>query len=679
MAEVRSVFNPITKAVDGAFTLAPNTVAWAQGDPVEEPHFYQQYITPDQSYFAQYMPRPQLLHAAGLIYGGNNGPGLVGFQINNQTPISNYFGNGGTHSVPSRGMDVEGVWRDALDLEAGENAAIAVHCNQHGCDRWNSGFDLFQMDTSVGVDRQSYSPATSNLSFQLRGTNYNFTPTGFTAGTINVTNLNAGTVKGLFTGTVTASSLPVFAGAGSATSIGAVPNPGANAGNTRFLREDGTWAAPVANPSGSGSSTVTSSTQLLGNLPERSNLLGEHLLNEGTGSIAHDTSGKGNDAPITNAVWDATTDLNFPGTGAYYALPVAENATQTWMFALYSAPFGDAVAPPGYGNPSNFGALPSLLCGSNQTLTCFGSNSFFSPNARAYRMVAFNTDRTESAEALTAGVHVVTIVCGDGASNLTRYFYDGQEVGGYIHQDASTLQSLHRRTVSNWRFRGLARTRAPGSPARLPATGNGPPGSQLLKSASPHARRLTSFAARDSAWCRTPSSVKICCSSPAWIPSPPAAATPGGGDWLSLTQLSEPFDRLNLAADGESAFDGCAQFDAVYGTRISPFSSQVIVSLLGGASDSGQSARQRANSLRCMVRKAKTAGARVVLATEISNPNQESESKDALNAIIRAEGFLWGADTIADLATSPTLGADGAYQNTNCYPDGLNPGPTASR
>ena len=261
MAEVRSVFNPITKAVDGAFTLAPNTVAWAQGDPVEQPHFYQQYITADPSAFTQYMPRPSVSHAAGLFYGGNNGPGLIGFEVGNTTPITNYFGNGGTHSVPSRGLDVEGVWRDAMDLEAGENAAIAVHCNQHGCDKWNSGYDLFQMDTSVGVDRQSYSPATSSLAFQLRGTTYNFTPTAFTAGTINVTNLNAGTVKGLFTGTVAASSLPVFGGAGSASTVGAVPNPGANAGNTRFLREDGSWAAPVASASGNGNSTVTNSTQ----------------------------------------------------------------------------------------------------------------------------------------------------------------------------------------------------------------------------------------------------------------------------------------------------------------------------------------------------------------------------------------------------------------------------------
>ena len=38
MAEVLSVFDANTRAVDGQMTLAPNNVAWAPSDPVEEPH-----------------------------------------------------------------------------------------------------------------------------------------------------------------------------------------------------------------------------------------------------------------------------------------------------------------------------------------------------------------------------------------------------------------------------------------------------------------------------------------------------------------------------------------------------------------------------------------------------------------------------------------------------------------
>ncbi|MEM5389231.1 hypothetical protein VSR68_37605 [Paraburkholderia phymatum] len=47
---------------------------------------------------------------------------------------------------------------------------------------------------------------------------------------------------------------PVFGASGASHSAGAVPDPGATAGNTRFLREDGTWQVP----SGAGGSSTLS-------------------------------------------------------------------------------------------------------------------------------------------------------------------------------------------------------------------------------------------------------------------------------------------------------------------------------------------------------------------------------------------------------------------------------------
>lgn len=51
---------------------------------------------------------------------------------------------------------------------------------------------------------------------------------------------------------IVAADLPVMVGSGASHAPGAVPDPGATAGTTRFLREDGTWAAPA---SGGGSLT----------------------------------------------------------------------------------------------------------------------------------------------------------------------------------------------------------------------------------------------------------------------------------------------------------------------------------------------------------------------------------------------------------------------------------------
>ena len=200
MAEALSVFDAATSSVDGQFTLAPNNVAWAVSDPVEEPHFYQEYITADTEFLGQSVPRPTVIMRAGLQYQQNNGPGLVGWSIANAAPASNYLGYGGTHTVPDGAYEATGVWRRTMNLAAGEQAAFAIHCNLHGCGSWNSGYNLFELDSSAGVDAVGYAPASSSLSMTLRGTPYSFTPLAFNAGTINVGTLNATTINGVSVG-----------------------------------------------------------------------------------------------------------------------------------------------------------------------------------------------------------------------------------------------------------------------------------------------------------------------------------------------------------------------------------------------------------------------------------------------------------------------------------------------
>ena len=254
MAEVLQVYNATTHAIDGQMMLAANNVAWASGDALEQPHYFQENVHADIESITQYTPRPTSSDYAGITYNGNNGPGIYGWQISNATPVTSYFGNGGTHTAPSVGINVTGVWHHALELEAGEDAAVEVHCNSHGCNTWNSAYDLFQLDTAVGVDRLNYSPATSTMNWSLRGSTYQFAPGGFTAGTINVTTLNAahvnGALTGSFAGSITPASLPLFIASGAGHMAGAVPDPGPTAGITRFLREDGTWAV-----GGSGGAT----------------------------------------------------------------------------------------------------------------------------------------------------------------------------------------------------------------------------------------------------------------------------------------------------------------------------------------------------------------------------------------------------------------------------------------
>jgi len=691
MAEVLGVFDNATKKVDGQMTLAPNTVPWAANDPVEEPHYYQEKVAADTSFVGQTTPRPTNVQAAGIQYQLNVGPGMKGWVIANAAPASNYLGNGGTHTIPTAAYAATGIWQTTMDAQAGDQSLFAVHCNSHGCGRWNSGYNLFQLDSSAGFDKIIYQPPTSALTMNLRGTVYGFTPQAFTAATVNATTLNATSLNATavsattltgslsaasLTGTVAAAHLPSLGASGGGHAAGIVPDPGAAAGNTRYLREDGTWSVPVGS-GGSGAPVPV-------DLPQRANLLGEYLLNEGSGTIADDTSGHGNNGTISGATWEGKADLNFAATGEYIQLPTALNATRSWQFAIYNPPFGSMTAPqaPGYGAPSAFGTNPSLLCGTDMQHLCLIANSFFGP--KSMRFFAYTTDRTEAAEPLSPGWHIVSLLCGSnvgGVVTKTHILYDGAEVGSYALQgDAGTCPTP---TSGNYQIGGssvltgtwfLGKVAAAWAWSTPLSLGDA---AAAAKSALDYIRAkgvLTDFRK----------------------PVHTAPLIVGGLDsrtfgqgltpsttWLATLALTDPtYTTLNLGFSGQMVFDACAMFDATYAPEISPASSPTITVIWGGVNDilsSNQPTRTIANGLKCMVQKAKALGSRVVLATEISSRANSGTvgdaGKDALDAIIRAEGHDWGADNIADLATDPHLGPDGASANTACFPDNLHPSP----
>ena len=685
MAEVLSVYSATTKAVDGQMTLAANTVNWAAGDGVEQPHYFQEAVSADVEVITQYAPRPSRNQSAGIYYAGNNGPGLRGWQINNASPASNYFGNGGTHTAPSSGLDILGEWRHSMELQAGDDAAIAVHCNSHGCNKWNSAYDLFQMDTSVGVDRMNYAPATSTLGFSLRGTSYQFSPQGLTAGTINsnvltASTVNAGTIHGTFAGTVTAASLPVFGASGSGHQTGAVPDPGATAGATNFLREDGVWAAAGASTAVSSQSGYTTTGPA--SFPQRSKLLGEYLLTEGTGAIAHDTSGSGNDGAINGATWEGTTDLSFTAQGEYIGLPTALNGAHTWQFAMYEPPFGSAVAPlaPGYGVPGTFGGNASILCGTDTAHVCLIATSLFSPSSM--RFMAYTTDHTEAGEALQAGWHVVTYICGTGGGTPAHILYDGAEVSSYLSQGTSTCGNP---TSGNYQIGGSSLLTGSWFLGKVAAAWAWGPAlsvsdaSIAAKSAVDYMQAKGAVLKFRSVTNQTPVIIAGMDSRTYGIGVTTATV------WPAMMNLTDPSyaTRVNLGIPGSVMFDACYQFDVTYGQQIGVGGAPAIVMIWGGVNDfhfTNQTSRQVANSFRCIVTKAKSLGARVVIATEISSSSNQGTqfdvAKNGLNTILRAEAYGWGVDNLADLATDVHLGADGASNNTTCFPDNVHPGAT---
>jgi hypothetical protein len=204
MAEILSVYDASTKQVDGQLTLAANTVAWAPGDAVEAPHYYQQLTAADTEWVTQYVPRPIQHSSAGKLYLGQVGPGMRGWQVQNGVPGSNYLGDGGTHELPDDAYVVSGPWRNDFEVDAGSEALIHAHCNIHGCNRWDSGYNLFELDAATGEDGLFYSPQLSTIVWTLGGRAYTFSPTTLTAPAISATSVNATTIAG---GTISGTSV----------------------------------------------------------------------------------------------------------------------------------------------------------------------------------------------------------------------------------------------------------------------------------------------------------------------------------------------------------------------------------------------------------------------------------------------------------------------------------------
>jgi len=422
MAEVLSVYDAATKTVDGTLTLAANTVAWGAGDAVEEPHYHQQKTAADVEFVTQYVPRPNALQSAGKYYGGVNGPGLRGWQIQNGEAASDYIGGGGTHRIPDDAQEVNGVWATDFEVDAGVNAIVRAHCNLHGCGRWDSGYALFSLDSASGEDSESYAPQSSTVTWTLDGTQYGFSPSAFTAATINVGTLNATSVSGalsaasITSGTLSAARLPVFGASGSAHAQGAVPDPGATAGTTRYLREDGTWTTPAGTsgvPScGAGGdlggsypnpTVVQAQSGAVGFAAQSSGAYGELVLKSGTAdktflgtfndafllAVNRDPAtgaitNTGRTAPVIAAYGNAgnanvgiyvtqTNGVN-PGTTAFYANgdgKVSIGRTSSTLTGLFNVgATGDNFWVDGAGNVSESSVMgpvvaPSGSCGTN--------------------------------------------------------------------------------------------------------------------------------------------------------------------------------------------------------------------------------------------------------------------------------------------------------------------------
>jgi lysophospholipase L1-like esterase len=668
MAEVLGVFNATTKSVDGQLTLAPNAVQWAANDVVEEPHYYQEAVGADVEYVSQTTPRPSVAVRAGIQYQTNLGPGMKGWSITNAAPVTNYFGHGGTHTPPDAAYEAQGVWLRTMTAQAGEQAVFGIHCNSRGCGRWNSNYNLFELDSNVGVDTMAFQPLTSAFSMTLRGTGYSFTPQAFTAGTINATTLNATTINaGTLTGTIAPAQLPVFGASGATHAAGAVPDPGATAGTTRYLREDGSWSTPT----GSGTSGSSAASATVPSLT--SGAIADYNFLQGSGTVLADNSGNGNNGTLgtgTGAPTWTNTGLSF-ALPQSVSLPAALNSSKTILMVVYLNPL--AAAPPDNIYPL---LLSSSMGGSgfNLLYTKTGNSSLFVSGSFAPSVFANNSVGT-AANTLISGFHAIAISLGTAGTSVDHMYVDGVEYP-YMSQTASAgLQS------SGNFYLGA-------SPAGL-WSGSGFEGTYYRMRA--YSTQLTSS--------------QIAATSAAMVAEVESRGVAGGpvATMLATQQLHAVGDSITAGLGVSTAWPSLLSLtnqssytttdwgipgiylEAISGSeanRVAPQcrsnSGPNVAIVFAGTNDLSAVAGATPTSVFGFamgeVQTLKKAGCVVFLGTMISRTGNDNSGqktmdadKDGYDGLILQQAKIAGADGVVDFAANPALGADGANTSATYF------------
>jgi lysophospholipase L1-like esterase len=667
MAEVLGVFDTATKSVDGQLTLAPNTVTWAANDVVEEPHYYQQKVGGDVEFIGQTTPRPTVSLTAGIDYEENVGPGVSGWTVTNSAPATSYLGNGGTHTVPGIAYVAQGIWQRTMDVQAGEQSVFSVHCNSRGCGRWNSGYDLFELDSSAGVDSESFQPTTSTLQMILRGSRYQFSPQAFTAGTINAGTVNATTLNGA----VAAAQLPLFGASGASHARGAVPDPGTTAGATRYLREDGTWSVPagVADGQTVGTGTASGAAPIAGATADYNFL-------EGSGTVVNDNSGNGNNGTLgagTLAPSWTPTGLSFSGQ-AQVALPSALNNSETFFMGVYLQPISNVI--PANSFPMLVG---SSLGGSGLNLLYdYENNGNISQDTYTLAPTIYGGNAVfTGAQNLVSGFHVLTYVLGTPGRTADQIYIDGVESTSYdprFHFNAAGLQTSGNLFLGSSNTGIFGTSGLTGTFYRMVTMStNTLTAAQVLQISNQIKNDVASRGVNTA-----PAKVKQGVPTLHCIGDSITAGYGTSTPYCSLLSLSNQpaytIENWGIVGVRLQAVDA-AESNRVGQLCESSGGPSVALVFLGTNDflSSWQTPTGLIPNLAGEVQTLKVAGCRVFVGTMLSRSGTDGAGgsydadKDAYDSLILTSAKAFGADGVIDFAANPLLGADGATSNATYF------------
>jgi len=682
MAEVLGVYDASARSVDGLMTLAPNSVAWATGDTVEEPHFFQQEIAADISYITQTTPRPTTYTRAGVTYQGNNGPGLQGWTINNSTPASNYLGNGGTHAAPDAAYEATGVWKRTMILQGGEASLFDVSCNSHGCAKWNSPFNLFELQSSAGYDIMQWAPQSSTFSMSLRGTPFSFAPSGFTANNISATNIAASTPIAPASGGTGSSTAPaagqVLVGNSAGTAFAPQSISGdctlSSTGAITCLKTNGATLGAAATHGASISINGTAcaldgscNAFSFATLPQQINVIADYQLSDGSGTAPADSSGNGNTASFPAApaapTWTSQglvcsgTEGSGGTTGQYFTTAGTTNAKTIMMVYTVAAPGGSN----GPANP----AFYTLWANSSIAGLSFNAGS---QNYGYQPFLSVNGGQQSTMDGSIVGTHVLIVVLGVS--------------GGSPASDTYYLDGIQQPTLANGSSYGKSNGvyNVCGAPTGYDTymTGN------VYRWTAWSTQLSAQDAAAASGLTKTLAQSKGVNFQPSYTPTitPQLVCT---GDSLTNGEGVTPFCTSGVLSSN-IAYNvvnyGIGNIGSNINMSLLPFREKLAYApnaksnvsfIWNGTNDivtKGRTAQQAVDSIleECSIMH--SFGFRTIVATTISRAtagtSNDAADKDTLNPLLRAQA-LSACDALADFAANPIVGADGAYANTTYY------------
>ncbi len=271
-------------AVNGTFTLEPNSAAWTVNDSVENVHHYAAAMDSERRTLIINNPmrlsgwsRALALAGQGISGGNPADPSSYSAdKISNLEPATTYAYHGGTVTPPGGiylgGARNSGLFNYGLAMmyapDPPGSSAFYIGCPASGCSDSAFYYDFFKLVGNGGVSTFTYTPATNILSLNGKGLNLknepliastmqsetNGGPASLKFSAIDTSEqthtwtLNAPPTGGGFTidlpqGNGTLALSNAFGASGPIHSAGMVPDPGPNPGATRFLREDGKWVA----------------------------------------------------------------------------------------------------------------------------------------------------------------------------------------------------------------------------------------------------------------------------------------------------------------------------------------------------------------------------------------------------------------------------------------------------